>query len=113
VAIVLLSGEVETVGERVRQHGIIYYSAGELHGMRNVGATPATYLVFEFHNPSALKRRSGETRRQKRIDQLTRQVQRQRIKLKKLRRQLEKERRRRGLRGSIRSLVKAVRKLLR
>jgi quercetin dioxygenase-like cupin family protein len=111
VAIVLLSGEVETVGERVRPLGVIYYSAGELHGMKNVGATPATYLVFEFHDPSALKRRSANHPKQ--IARLTRQVERQRIKLQKLRRQLEKERRRRGLRGSIRSLVKAVRKLLR
>jgi hypothetical protein len=51
VAILLFSGEVETVGVRVRPFGLIYYSAGELHGIRNVGLTPATYLVFEFHSP--------------------------------------------------------------
>jgi mannose-6-phosphate isomerase-like protein (cupin superfamily) len=64
VAIILLSGEVETVGQRVRPVGVIYYSAGELHGIRNVGTTPATYLVFEFHGPSAApRRRHGRERR--------------------------------------------------
>lgn len=113
VAIILLSGEVETVGERVRPLGIIYYSAGELHGMRNVGVTPATYLVFEFHGPVALKRQSTDARHLRQVEHLKQQVERQRIKLDKLHRKLEKERRKRGLRGSIRSLVKAVRKLLR
>jgi quercetin dioxygenase-like cupin family protein len=51
VAIVLLSGEIETVGQRVHPVGVIYYSAGQLHGIKNVGTTPATYLVFEFHSP--------------------------------------------------------------
>ena len=50
VAIVLLSGEVETVGARVRPLGLMYYSAGQLHGMKNIGNTPASYLVFEFHS---------------------------------------------------------------
>jgi quercetin dioxygenase-like cupin family protein len=66
VAIVLLSGEVETVGKRVRPLGVIYYSAGELHGMKNVGTTPATYLVFEFHSPltpAALKRHLKKPRK--------------------------------------------------
>jgi hypothetical protein len=63
---VLLSGEVETVGKRVRPLGVIYYSAGELHGMKNVGTTPATYLVFEFHSPltpAALKRHLEKPRK--------------------------------------------------
>lgn len=54
VAILVLSGEVETLGERVRPLGLIYYAAGESHGMRNVGDTPASYLVFEFHSPAAI-----------------------------------------------------------
>ena len=49
VAILLLKGSVETLGKRIEQFGVIYYSAGELHGMENVGTTPAYYLVFEFH----------------------------------------------------------------
>ena len=49
VAILVLAGKVETLGEVVEPHGLIYYSAGTAHGMRNVGSTPARYLVFEFH----------------------------------------------------------------
>jgi hypothetical protein len=29
---------------------VIYYSAGESHGLRNIGSEPARYLVFEFHS---------------------------------------------------------------
>jgi mannose-6-phosphate isomerase-like protein (cupin superfamily) len=53
VAIVLLEGSVETLGQRVEPLSIVYSSAGELHGMRNVGTTPARYVVFEFHAPGA------------------------------------------------------------
>ena len=49
VAIVVLEGEVETLGERVGPHGVIFYAAGEPHGMRNPGQTVARYVVFEFH----------------------------------------------------------------
>ncbi len=49
VAILVLSGKVETLGQTVEPHGLIYYSAGTQHGMNNVGSTPARYLVFEFH----------------------------------------------------------------
>jgi quercetin dioxygenase-like cupin family protein len=53
VAIVTLEGTVETLGQRVEPQSVIYYGAGELHGMRNVGTEPARYLVFEFHAPVA------------------------------------------------------------
>lgn len=56
VAILLLKGSVETLGKIISQFGVIYYSAGELHGMKNVGTTPACYLVFEFHPGPAQKR---------------------------------------------------------
>lgn len=49
VAIVVLSGQVETLGQKAEPFSVIYYSAGELHGMKNVGDTVARYLVFEFH----------------------------------------------------------------
>jgi quercetin dioxygenase-like cupin family protein len=49
VAIVVLEGEVETLGERVGPHSVIFYAAGEPHGMRNPGQVPARYVVFEFH----------------------------------------------------------------
>ena len=51
VAIVTLSGTVETLGQVVKPQSVIYYGAGELHGMRNVGQEEARYLVFEFHSP--------------------------------------------------------------
>jgi hypothetical protein len=51
VAILTLAGTVETLGERVGPQSVIYYGAGELHGMRNVGPEVARYLVFEFHAP--------------------------------------------------------------
>jgi mannose-6-phosphate isomerase-like protein (cupin superfamily) len=49
VSIIVLEGEVETLGERVGPHGVIFYPGGETHGMRNPGAAVARYIVFEFH----------------------------------------------------------------
>ncbi len=51
VAILTLAGTVETLSERVEANSVIYYAAGEPHGMRNVGNSVARYLVFEFHAP--------------------------------------------------------------
>lgn len=50
VAIVTLQGDVETLGERVPRDSLIFYTAGDLHGLRNPGEVPAIYLVFEFHS---------------------------------------------------------------
>ena len=49
VAILVRSGELETVGRKVGAGGLVFYPAGEIHGMRNVGTEPAHYLVFEWH----------------------------------------------------------------
>jgi len=49
VAILMLQGTVESLGRRVDPLSIIYYASGDQHGIRNVGVTPAVYLVFEFH----------------------------------------------------------------
>lgn len=49
VAIIILEGEVETLGECVGPHSVIFYAAGEPHGMRNPGGAIAKYVVFEFH----------------------------------------------------------------
>jgi len=65
-AIVLLHGEVETLGQRVRPHDIIHFASGEPHGMRNPGADPASYLVFEFHAREALWRKLLDAQRWKR-----------------------------------------------
>jgi quercetin dioxygenase-like cupin family protein len=53
VAIVVLSGNVQSLGRTVRSPGVIYYAAGEPHGMTNIGDVPARYLVFEFHPAEA------------------------------------------------------------
>jgi mannose-6-phosphate isomerase-like protein (cupin superfamily) len=63
VAIVVFAGTVKTVGRTVEPHGVIYYAAGEPHGMQNVGKTPARYLVFEFHAPKNRARDQVESRR--------------------------------------------------
>ena len=66
VAIVVLEGEVETLGQRVAPHGVVFYPAGELHGMRNPGPETARYVVFEFHGspgPSALRASGAFLRR--------------------------------------------------
>jgi uncharacterized cupin superfamily protein len=49
VAIVVFTGTVETLGKTLGPGGVIFYAAGEPHGMRNVGDARARYLVFEFH----------------------------------------------------------------
>jgi hypothetical protein len=49
VGILALTGTLETLGTRVEAPAVVFYSGGELHGMRNVGNEPARYVVFEFH----------------------------------------------------------------
>lgn len=49
VAILLLKGEVETIGKKLEPLTAVYYAAGEMHGLKNTGSVPAYYLVFEFH----------------------------------------------------------------
>ena len=53
MAIIILEGEVETLGERVKPCSVIFHPAGESHGMRNPGGSPARYVVFEFHGDGA------------------------------------------------------------
>lgn len=50
VAIITLEGEVETLRERVGPYSVIFYPAGEPHGMYNPGIATAKYVVFEFHS---------------------------------------------------------------
>jgi quercetin dioxygenase-like cupin family protein len=57
VAIVVLRGEVEALGRRVGRHGIIFFAAGDPHGMRNPGPDAAQYAVFEFHGAAPLWRK--------------------------------------------------------
>ena len=51
VAIVVLSGSVTANRHRMERHSVLYFPAGELHDMRNLGLEAARYLVFEFHGP--------------------------------------------------------------
>jgi len=51
VIIIVLDGEVETLRRRAAAHSVIYYAAGEPHGLRNPSETcPAHYAVFELHH---------------------------------------------------------------
>jgi len=49
VVLLVLSGEVESLGVKTKPHHVFHYAAGEPHGIRNPGKTPAEYLVIEFH----------------------------------------------------------------
>lgn len=49
VAILILEGEVETLGERFGPFTVLFHAAGDAHGIRNPGDVPARYVVFEFH----------------------------------------------------------------
>ncbi len=49
VAVVVLDGQVETLGQQATAHDVIFYAAGEPHGMHNPGDKAARYLVIEFH----------------------------------------------------------------
>lgn len=49
VGIVLIQGKVETLGQEVQAPAFVYYAAGEMHGLKNIGEQEADYVVFEFH----------------------------------------------------------------
>ena len=49
----MLEGTIETLGREVGPRSVSYCSAGEPHGMRNIGTDPARYVVFELHPPGA------------------------------------------------------------
>lgn len=50
VVIIVLEGQVKTLQQTLKPHSVIFYKAGEPHGMYNDGETLARYVVFEFHN---------------------------------------------------------------
>lgn len=49
VAILLLEGEVQTLGQNIQAPGVVFYEAEKPHGMLNPKEYEAKYLVFEFH----------------------------------------------------------------
>ncbi|MBV1917119.1 MAG: cupin domain-containing protein [Sphingomonadaceae bacterium] len=48
-AILVLSGELSMLDNKLGPGGVFYTRAGELHDTRNTSAAPCHYLVFEFH----------------------------------------------------------------
>jgi len=75
LAIVLLEGQVETLGQQVGPPAVITYPAGAAHGMHNPGDAVARYVVFEFqgtatpywsHARHALRRMPGRALRKAR-----------------------------------------------
>jgi len=46
------NGEVKRVGPG----SIVFEASNQMHGMRNVGATPATYFVIKWYSPGMLKK---------------------------------------------------------
>jgi quercetin dioxygenase-like cupin family protein len=68
VGILVLDGVVETLGRQAGPHSVVFYAAGEPHGMRNVGDGTATYLVFEFH--------PRRTRARRLVDRIARRLRR-------------------------------------
>ena len=59
VAILVMHGEVESMGVKSGPGSVLYFASGEPHDMHNPGDIPAEYLVFEFHgtHPLPVKRR--------------------------------------------------------
>jgi hypothetical protein len=56
VAILVLSGQIETLGATLSRGDVAFCAAGELHGMENPGPDQAIYLVFEFHAPGVVRK---------------------------------------------------------
>jgi quercetin dioxygenase-like cupin family protein len=52
VAIIVLSGNLRTLDRTAGPHSVIFYPAGEPHGMQNLAEETARYIVFEFHSRS-------------------------------------------------------------
>jgi quercetin dioxygenase-like cupin family protein len=63
VAIVLLKGEVETLGRRVEAGSLVLHPSGQPHGMRNAGEVPAEYIVFEFQGRPSFLEKARDPRR--------------------------------------------------
>ena len=57
VAIIVFSGHLDTGSEVIGRGTVLYYAAGVLHGLRNVGEEIARYLVIEFEHPDTTANR--------------------------------------------------------
>ena len=54
VVIIVLEGKIETIDQQAEPYDVIFYSAGEPHGIYNSGTTSSRYLVFEFHTSNKM-----------------------------------------------------------
>jgi quercetin dioxygenase-like cupin family protein len=58
--IIVKEGTIESVqnGEvkRAGPGSIIFEASNQMHGMRNIGSTPATYFVIKWYSPGMLKK---------------------------------------------------------
>ena len=48
VAMILLEGELESLGQRLNPHSVIFHPASQPHGLRNPGTDPAVYWSSNF-----------------------------------------------------------------
>jgi XRE family transcriptional regulator, regulator of sulfur utilization len=59
--IVIKEGEVESLlgdrSQRVGPGSVIFQASNQLHSIRNVGTTPATYHVIKWNSPGMLKKK--------------------------------------------------------
>ena len=59
--IIIKEGTVESLNggvlKRVGPGSIIFQAANQLHSIRNIGSTPATYHVFKWNSPGMLKKK--------------------------------------------------------
>jgi hypothetical protein len=49
VAIFLIQGEIQVLGDKIPAPAVVFLPGGCLHDMRSVGTETAKYLVWEFH----------------------------------------------------------------
>jgi quercetin dioxygenase-like cupin family protein len=66
VVVVVLEGEVETIGGIAAPHDVVLYRASHPHGMRCAGDGRARYVVFELHGRARL---GGASRERLRLGQ--------------------------------------------
>lgn len=45
---------------RVGPGSVLFFASNHLHGVKNVGTTPATYFIVKWNSPGMLKEKSGD-----------------------------------------------------
>ena len=61
--LVLKEGTIEAIQDgktiRVGPGSVVFQAANQLHSVRNVGTTPATYVVLKWNSPGMLKKKAA------------------------------------------------------